>query len=124
MSFSWWPHVALLILLSIVFLMNTLGLGLFISTFSKTQQQAMLASFFMTNTSLMLSGFIFSIQAMPQVIQNISYLIPMRYFLIIIRGIFLKGAGFAELWDQIIPMTLFGMIILGLSALRFRKRLE
>lgn len=116
--------IALLILLSIVFLMNTLGLGLFISTFSKTQQQAMLASFFMTNTSLMLSGFIFSIQAMPQVIQNISYLIPMRYFLIIIRGIFLKGTGFAELWDQIIPMTLFGIIILGLSALRFRKRLE
>lgn len=116
--------IILLLVLSLAFIMNTLGLGLFVSTISKTQQQAMLASFFITNTSLMLSGFIFSIQAMPQIIQDISYLIPMRYFLIIIRGIFLKGIGIAELWDQIIPMTLFGIAILGLAALRFRKRLE
>ncbi|MDI6783764.1 MAG: ABC transporter permease [bacterium] len=114
----------LLLLLTAVFLLNTLGLGLLISTISKTQQQAMMLSFFSTNTALMLSGLIFPIQSMPIAIQYLTYLIPLRYFLIIIRGIFLKGVGIAALWNQIIPLAVFGVVLLTFAILRFHKRLE
>jgi len=115
--------VALLILLCLVFLMTTLGLGLFVSTVSKTQQQAMMSSiFFIMLPMIFLSGFVFPIENMPAIIQGLTYLLPLRYFFVIIRGIFLKGVGVEVLWTQALAMLGFGVAILGLSILRFRKR--
>ncbi|MGA9363110.1 MAG: ABC transporter permease [Bacteroidota bacterium] len=116
--------VALLFALSGLFVLTTLGLGLFVSTISKTQQQAMMtAQFFFFMPFIYLSGFAFPIENMPRVIQYVTYLIPLRYFIVIIRGVFLKGIGIAELWPQVIPLWIFGLAILTLSILRFRKRL-
>lgn len=115
----------LLFALSSLFILTTLGLGLFISTIARTQQQAMLiAQFFFFMPFMFLSGFAFPIANMPEAIQYLSYLIPLRYFLVIVRGIFLKGAGIAELWPQAMALFVFGATILTLSVLRFRKRLE
>lgn len=115
--------VPLLFLLSILFLLTTLGLGIFISTVSKTQHEATLTSFFFILPFIMLSGFMFPIENMPRVIQYITYAIPMRYFLEIIRGIFLRGAGLNYLWPQTLALAAFGIGILTLSAARFSKRL-
>ena len=114
--------VALLFALSTVFIFTSLGLGLFISTISLTQQQAMMTTFFIMLPSILLSGFMFPIANMPQFIQYVTLLIPLRYFLVIVRGIFLKGNGIAILWPQVAVLLVFGVAILGLSALRFRKR--
>ncbi len=114
----------LLVLLCFVFLLTTLGLGLFVSTVSHTQQQAMItAVFFVMQPMIFLSGFVFPIENMPDMIQLYTYLLPLRYFFVIVRGIFLKGVGVAELWDQALVMLLFGIAILYLSALRFQKKL-
>ena len=111
--------------LSGLFILTTLGLGLFISTIAKSQQQAMLiAQFFFFMPFMFLSGFTFPIENMPSVIQWLSYLIPLRYFLVIVRGVFLKGSSMAELWPQALALFIFGVSILTLSVLRFRKRLE
>jgi ABC-2 type transport system permease protein len=116
--------VVLLLALSGLFVLTTLGLGLFVSTISKTQQQAMMtAQFFFFMPFIYLSGFAFPIENMPRVIQYVTYLIPLRYFIVIIRGVFLKGIGISELWPQVIPLWIFGLAILTLSVLRFRKRL-
>jgi ABC-2 type transport system permease protein len=114
----------LLLLSSILFLMTSLGAGLFISTISQTQQQATLSSFFFSMPAFMLSGFTFPIRNMPAPIQLIAYLNPVRYFMEIVRGIFLKGAGIQALWPQMLILTVYGAAILGLSAWRFRKRLD
>jgi ABC-2 type transport system permease protein len=115
--------VTLLFSLSIVFIFTSLGLGLFISTISLTQQQAMMTTFFFMLPSILLSGFMFPIANMPRAIQLVTYLIPLRYFLVIVRGIFLKGNDIGVLWPQVAVLLAFGVGILGLSALRFRKRL-
>ncbi|HEY5998882.1 MAG TPA: ABC transporter permease [bacterium] len=115
--------VPLLFALSLVFIFTSLGLGLFISTVSHTQQQAMMMTLFIMLPSILLSGFIFPIANMPRVIQVVTHVIPLRYFLVIVRGIFLKGNGLAILWPQVAVLLGFGVGILGLSALRFRKRL-
>ncbi len=115
--------LGLLFALSLVFIFTSLGLGLFISTISQTQQQAMMTTFFIMLPSILLSGFMFPIANMPQVIQWVTHVIPLRYFLVIVRGIFLKGNGIAILWPQVAVLFVFGAVILGLSALRFRKRL-
>lgn len=109
---------------SLLFLLTTLGMGLFISTVSATQQQAMLASFLFLMPAFMLSGFAFPIRNMPEVIQWITYLNPVRYFMEIVRGLFLKGSGVDILWPQLTAMAVFGVAILGLSAMRFQKRLD
>jgi len=115
--------ILLLFGLTIIFLMTTLGLGLFISTVSKTQQQAMMtAMVFVMQPMIMLSGFVFPIENMPRAIQLLTYLLPLRYFIVIIRGIFLKGVGFYELWDQALVLLLFGIGILSMSVFRFRKK--
>jgi ABC-2 type transport system permease protein len=117
--------VALLLGLSGLFILTTLGLGLFVSTISRTQQQAMMtAQFFFFMPFMFLSGFAFPIENMPQAIQYITYLIPLRYFIVIIRGVFLKGIGIRELWPQAVALLAFGVTIFTLSVLRFRKRLE
>jgi drug efflux transport system permease protein len=114
----------LLFATSCIYLLTTLGLGLFISTISNTQQQAMMtATFFFLTPMLYLSGFIFPIENMPAAIQPITYLIPLRYFIIIVRGIFLKGVGVAVLWPQILALLAWGLIIVGLAVARSRKTL-
>jgi ABC-2 type transport system permease protein len=114
----------LLFTMSCVYLLTTLGLGLFISTISNTQQQAMMTSTFFFMTPMMyLSGFIFPIENMPAAIQPFTYLIPLRYFVIILRGIFLKGVGLETLWPQALALLLWGVAILSLAILRSSKRL-
>ncbi|MFB3820244.1 MAG: ABC transporter permease [Candidatus Methylomirabilales bacterium] len=113
----------LLLLLSGLYILTTLGLGLLISTVSQTQQQAMMLGFFANPPFMLLSGFIFPIASMPEPMQVFTYLIPLRYFLVIIRGIFLKGVGLGVLWPQAAALLGIGLLVLGLSALRFRKNL-
>jgi ABC-2 type transport system permease protein len=113
---------ALLLAASVVYLLCTLGLGLFISTISSTQQQAMMTStFFFLVPMIYLSGFIFPIENMPVIIQWITTLIPLRYYLIIVRGIFLKGVGFDLLWPHFAAMGAWGVTVLALAAARSRK---
>ncbi len=107
-----------------LFLLTTLGVGLFISTVSQTQQQAVMSSFFFFMPALMLSGFAFPIRNMPLVVQYLSYADPLRYFVEIVRGVFLKGTGVSVLWPQLLALFAYGVTVLGLSALRFRKRLD
>jgi ABC-2 type transport system permease protein len=109
---------------AILFLLTTLGTGLFISTISNTQQQAMMSSFFFFLPAMLLSGFSFPIPNMPVAVQYLTYLNPLRYFMQILRGIFLKGIGVEILWPQMVALALFGVAIIVLSALRFHKRLD
>ena len=114
----------LLFAMSLIYLMTTLGLGLFVSTISATQQQAMMtASFFFLIPMVFLSGFVFPIENMPAVIQPVTYLIPLRYFLVILRGIFLKGVGLEILWPDALALLAWGVGILVLATLRSSKRL-
>jgi ABC-2 type transport system permease protein len=115
--------VWLLLGASVVYLLCTFGLGLFVSTISSTQQQAMLTStFFFLVPMVYLSGFVFPIENMPRVIQAITTLVPLRYFLVIVRGIFLKGVGFDLLWPQFAALGAWGVTVLTLAAYRSRKR--
>jgi ABC-2 type transport system permease protein len=107
-----------------LFLMTSLGAGLFISTISRTQQQAMMTTFLFFQPFFLLSGFAFPIRNMPQSIQYLTYLNPVRYFIEIVRGLFLKGSGVSVLWPQMLALAVFGVVILSLSAMRFRKRLD
>jgi ABC-2 type transport system permease protein len=110
--------------LSLVYLLTTLGLGLFVSTISNTQQQAMMTTtFFFMLPMVYLSGFIFTIENMPSWIQPITYLIPLRYFLVILRGLFLKGVGLETFWPQALALLAWGIAILTLATLRSSKRL-
>jgi ABC-2 type transport system permease protein len=110
--------------MSLIYLLTTLGLGLFTSTISHTQQQAMMTStFFFLIPMMYLSGFIFPIENMPDVIQPITYLIPLRYFVVILRGIFLKGVGLETLWPQALALLAWGIVILSLAYMRSSKRL-
>jgi ABC-2 type transport system permease protein len=116
--------VLLLFAMSLVYLLSTLGLGLFISSISNTQQQAMLTTtFFFLMPMIYLSGFVFPIENMPGWIQPATYLIPLRYFLVIVRGIFLKGVGLETLWPQALALLSWGTTVLALAALRSSKRL-
>ena len=116
--------LVLLFAMSLVYLLTTLGLGLFVSTISATQQQAMMTTtFFFLTPMIYLSGFIFPIENMPQWIQYVTYAIPLRYFLVIVRGIFLKGVGFEVLWPQIAALLACGLVLLTLATLRSSKRL-
>jgi ABC-2 type transport system permease protein len=112
-----------LLFATVLYLLTALGVGLVISTLSNTQQQAMMSTFFFYMPSMLLSGFMFPIANMPVVVQWLTYLNPMRYFLVIIRGIFLKGVGFDVLWPQLLALAIIGVITLGLASRRFRKTL-
>jgi ABC-2 type transport system permease protein len=113
-----------LLLCTSVYLLSVLGIGLFISTVSRTQQQALMATFFFFQPAILLSGFATPIDNMPEVVQYVTYLNPLRYFLVIVRGIFLKGAGIEVLWPQILALFLLGSAILAFSSMRFQKRLR
>lgn len=114
----------LLLGLSLIYLLCTLGLGLFVSTVSQTQQQAMMTTvFFFMLPMIYLSGFIFPIENMPAVIQPLTYLIPLRYYLVIVRGIFLKGVGLEVFWMDALLMLAWGVAVLSLATVRSRKTL-
>jgi len=106
-----------------LYLMTTLGVGLLISTVSQTQQQAMMSTFFFFFPAMLLSGFAFPIANMPQVVQYLTYLNPMRYFLVVIRGIFLKGVGVEVLWTQLVPLGIIGACVLVMATRRLHKTL-
>ncbi len=114
----------LLLFAALVFLLTTLGAGLFLSTISRTQQQAMMATTLFFQPFFMLSGFSFPVRNMPEVVQWLTFLNPVRYFMEIVRGVFLQGAGIDTLWPQITILAVFGVTILWLSARRFHKQLE
>jgi ABC-2 type transport system permease protein len=114
----------LLAVAACLFLVSTLGIGLFISTISATQQQAMMTTFFFIVPFFMFSGFVFPIASMPTVIQWLTYLNPLRYFLVIIRGVFLKGVGMGILWPQFLAMMVLGLVVFISAVKRFRKRLD
>ncbi|MFA7173667.1 MAG: ABC transporter permease [Kiritimatiellia bacterium] len=113
--------LALLFLATALYLMTTLGIGLLISTVSQTQQQAMMSTFFFYFPAVLLSGFMFPIANMPQVIQWLTTLNPLRYFLIIIRGIFLKGVGLSVLWPHMLALAVMGVLTLWAAMRRFDK---
>lgn len=117
-------NVVLLFLAACLFLLSTLGFGLFISTISATQQEAMMTTFLLIMPFFMLSGFVFPIANMPEIVQWLTYLNPLRFFLVIIRGVFLKGVGLDVLWPQFVALTILGTVVFSGAVLRFRKRLD
>ncbi|HVN95125.1 MAG TPA: ABC transporter permease [Syntrophorhabdaceae bacterium] len=112
-----------LFLCTIIYLLPVLGIGLFISTIAKTPQQSIMASFLFFQPAILLSGFVTPIENMPAIFQYITYANPLRYFLVVVRGIFLKGVGIGILWPQILSLFALGVVILLLSSSRFKKRL-
>lgn len=114
----------LLLFATALFLLSSLGLGLLISTVSRTQQQAMMAAFLFYLPLFLLSGFVFPIANMPQVVQWLTLLNPMRFYLVALRGVFLKGIGINVLWPQLIAMTLIGVVTLTMASRKLKKTLE
>jgi ABC-2 type transport system permease protein len=114
----------LLLAATCLFLLSTLGIGLFISTISATQQQAMMTTFFFILPFFMLSGFVFPIANMPEIVQWLTYLHPLRYMLVIIRHIFLKGVGLEVFWNQFVALAIMGVAVFPAAVMRFRKRLD
>jgi ABC-2 type transport system permease protein len=113
-----------LLLGAALFLMSSVAIGLFISTICSTQQQAQISTFFFAMPAFTLSGFAFPIENMPEWIQYLTYANPLRYFLVIIRGVFLKGNGLDILWPQMLALGILGTFMIVLSSLRFQKRLK
>ncbi|HAY21277.1 MAG TPA: hypothetical protein DCY27_03755 [Desulfobacterales bacterium] len=108
---------------TLLFLFSTVGGGLFISTVSSTQQQAMMISVFFFMPAILLSGLVFPIHNMPLLAQIFTFFNPLRYFIIVLQDLFLKGVGFDVLWPQMVGMLILGVAMVALSILRFRKRL-
>ncbi|MBW2064377.1 MAG: ABC transporter permease [Deltaproteobacteria bacterium] len=117
-------NIALIFLGTCLFLLSTLGIGLFISTISSTQQQAMMTTFFFLMPFFMFSGFVFPIANMPVLVRWIAYVNPLMYFLVIVRGVFLKGVGLGVLWPQFLAMTVIGVAVFCGALNRFRKTLD
>ncbi len=126
----WWFGVPvrgdiwLILAMSGLFLLSSLGTGLFASTIANTQQEAMLTVWMMLLPSIFLAGFFFPLEAMPKVLQWISYVFPLRYYLAIIRSLMLKGVGLAAVQSEVLALATFGIVIMTAAALRFRKRLD
>ncbi|MGD8402538.1 MAG: ABC transporter permease [Anaerolineales bacterium] len=117
-------NLGLIIALSGLLLLSGLGIGLFASTIANTQQEAMMTTWMTMLPAIFLSGFFFPLEAMPMVLRWVSYVIPLRYYLVIIRALLLKGVGAAAIQNEIIALALFGIGIMTAAALRFRKRLD
>jgi ABC-2 type transport system permease protein len=126
----YWFHVPisgslwLITAASLLFLLSSLGIGLFASTIANTQQEAMLTVWMLLLPSLFLAGFFFPLEAMPKILQWISYIFPLRYYLVIIRSLMLKGVGISAIKEDIIALAIFGVAIMSLASMRFRKRLD
>jgi ABC-2 type transport system permease protein len=114
----------LLSVLALLYLLTTIGLGILISTFTDTQQQAMFVAWFFMVFMIIMSGFFIPIENMPSLLKQLTYLNPMRYFMYIIRDIFQKGSGLAHLWIDCLPMTILGLFIMLLSVMKFQKRVS
>jgi ABC-2 type transport system permease protein len=114
----------LIFLLSALFLLTSLAIGLLASTVANTQQEAILTVFISMLPSIFLSGFFFPLAAMPKILQIVSYAVPLRYYLTIIRSLLLKGAGVVQLQREIIALFVFGTVLMAAATLRFRKRLD
>jgi ABC-2 type transport system permease protein len=114
-------NIVLLTVLAISFLLTALGLGLFISTVAKTQIQAQLMAIFILLPSVLLSGAVFERSLMPLPMQIVGYFIPLTYFMEILRGIIIRGAGLAELWPWVLPMLGYGIAIFVLASIRFAR---
>jgi ABC-2 type transport system permease protein len=127
---TWWFRVpirgslGLLLALSGLFLVSSLGIGLFLSTVARTQQEAMMLTWFTLLPTVFLSGFFFPLNAMPVALRVVSYAVPLRYYLIIIRSVILKGVGLEAVMPEVVALALFGLVLMGAAALRFRKRLD
>lgn len=117
-------NLAIFALFTLIYLLTTLGLGLLISASSHTQQQALFMSWFFMVFALLMSGFIFPIENMPPLAQVITYLNPMRYFILVIREILIKGAGFQHLYQQGLVLVAFGVLIFGFAVMRYQERLK
>jgi ABC-2 type transport system permease protein len=117
-------NLAVLLLGVVLYILSMLGLGLFISTVSATQQQAMVTAFFFIMPAITFSGFAFPISSMPEVMQWMTYANPLRYFLVVIRGVYLKGVGLDVLWPQMMGLAILATFLLTLSVLRFHKSLD
>jgi ABC-2 type transport system permease protein len=113
-----------LLLGAVLFLVSSVAIGLFISTICSTQQQAQISTFFFAMPAFILSGFAFPLESMPEWIQYLTYANPLRYFLVIIRGVFLKAIGLDILWPQMLALGILGALMILLSSLRFQKRLK
>ena len=126
----WWFKVpvrgdlGLILILSGLFVLSSLGIGLLASTIANTQQEAMLTVMMTMLPSIFLSGFFFPLDAMPKFLQIVSYAVPLRYYLVIIRALLLKGVGANALKNEIVALTIFAVVILGIAVARFRKRLD
>lgn len=116
--------VLLLAALALIYSLNTLGMGMFISTITTTQQQAMFLAWFFSVFALLTSGYMTPITNMPDWMQRVTLINPMRYFMEIVRGIMMKGTGLADLMPSVVPLAIFGVIIFGFAALRFHKRVS
>ena len=116
--------LSLIVATSGLLLLSSLGIGLFASTVANTQQEAFLTVMFTMLPSIFISGFFFPLDAMPKFLQLVSYIIPLRYFLVIIRTLLLKGVGAAAIQNEIIALAIFGVLIMGAASVRFRKRLD
>jgi ABC-2 type transport system permease protein len=117
-------NFGLLCVAAFFFILTTLGAGLFLSTISRTQQQANMSTFLLFQPFMMLSGFTFPIRNMPEAVQWFTYINPMRYFMEIVRGIFLRGSGLDTLWPDLAALAVLGVLVLWLSVQRFHKQLE
>ena len=117
-------NIGVLMIGAILFILCMLGIGLFISTISMTQQQAMVSGFFFNMPAIIYSGFGTPISSMPEFIQWFTYLDPLRYFLDVLRGVYLKGVGLEALWPQMAAMGVFALVMLTISVARFRKALD
>jgi len=126
----WWfgmpvrGDLSLILACSGLLVLSGLGIGLFASTIANTQQEAMLTVWMTLLPSIFLSGFFFPLEAMPRFLQWISYIIPLRYYLIIIRALLIKGVGVSAIWSEILPLAVFGVAIMAAASVRFRKRLD
>lgn len=126
---AWWfrvplhGSVPLLLVCTMIYLLTILGVGLYISTLSGTQQEAMMSTFLFFFPANLLSGFMYPIENMPAAIRYLTYLNPLRYYLVILRGIFLKGIGIRILWPQMAALLVYGVVVIVLSSLRFRRTL-
>ena len=117
-------QISVLVIGAILFLLCMLGVGLLISTVSSTQQQALVTSFFFIMPAVTFSGFGFPINTMPQWLQYLTYASPLRYFLVVLRGTYLKGVGMDILWPQMLAMAALGLGLLAMAVLRFHKALD
>ena len=126
----WWfgmpvrGDLSLILACSGLLVLSGLGIGLFASTIANTQQEAMLTVWMTLLPGIFLSGFFFPLEAMPQFLQWISYIIPLRYYLVIIRALLIKGVGAGPIWTEILALALFGIAIMSAASVRFRKRLD